>query len=171
MGEGDNRRPSGAGCVLGIASHFKAAFLSSHEPSGTRSDQPGFGGYQRRWSLTLLSSLPGLTRQSIHLRKKILAKKMDARVKPGHECVRQSGWSAWWESVPCEVTAYVAEGNCVAEGRSKGVAPRRGGEQPEANGQPVTARRMTNPIRRHVAASLLMCGEAWTRKGPIGRTR
>jgi hypothetical protein len=23
---------------------------------------------------------------------------------------------------------------------------------------------MTNPIRRHVAASLLMCGEAWDRK-------
>ena len=34
-----------------------------------------------------------------------------------------------------------------------------------------TARRMTNPIRRRVAASLLMCGEAWDRKEPTGRTR
>ncbi len=84
-----------------------------------------------------LGSLPGLTRQSIFFARNFFAKMMDARVKPAHECVRQSGWSAWWESVPCEVTAYVAEGNCVAEGRSKGVAPRRGGEQPEANGQPV----------------------------------
>jgi hypothetical protein len=30
-------------------------------------------------------SLPGLTRQSIHLCKKLLAKKMDARVKPAHD--------------------------------------------------------------------------------------
>jgi hypothetical protein len=30
--------------------------------------------------------------------------------------------------VPCEITAHVAEGNCVAA--------RRGGEQPEANEQP-----------------------------------
>jgi hypothetical protein len=29
--------------------------------------------------------LPGLTRQSIILRKKIFAKKMDARVKPAHD--------------------------------------------------------------------------------------
>ena len=33
----------------------------------------------------LRSSLPGLTRQSINLRKKLLAKKMDARVKPTHD--------------------------------------------------------------------------------------
>jgi len=52
--------------------------------------------------------------------------------------------------MPCEVTACVAEGNCVAA--------RRGGEQPEAK----IARRMTNPLRRRVAASLLMYGEAWT---------
>jgi hypothetical protein len=31
------------------------------------------------------SSLPGLTRQSIHLRQTFLAKKMDARVKPAHD--------------------------------------------------------------------------------------
>jgi hypothetical protein len=31
------------------------------------------------------SSLPGLTRQSIDLRKDFLAKKMDARVKPAHD--------------------------------------------------------------------------------------
>jgi hypothetical protein len=31
------------------------------------------------------SSLPGLTRQSIDLRKNFLAKKMDARVKPAHD--------------------------------------------------------------------------------------
>jgi hypothetical protein len=29
--------------------------------------------------------LPGLTRQSIDLRKNFLAKKMDARVKPAHD--------------------------------------------------------------------------------------
>jgi hypothetical protein len=33
----------------------------------------------------LRSSLPGLTRQSIHLRKDLLARKMDARVKPAHD--------------------------------------------------------------------------------------
>src|ERR1700738_5109510 len=33
----------------------------------------------------LRSSLPGLTRQSIDLRKSFLAKKMDARVKPAHD--------------------------------------------------------------------------------------
>jgi hypothetical protein len=36
-------------------------------------------------SVKLRSSLPGLTRQSIHLRKSSLAKKMDARVKPAHD--------------------------------------------------------------------------------------
>jgi hypothetical protein len=35
--------------------------------------------------LKLRSSLPGLTRQSIDLRKSFLAKKMDARVKPAHD--------------------------------------------------------------------------------------
>jgi hypothetical protein len=34
---------------------------------------------------TLCSSLPGLTRQSIDLRKNFLAKKMDARVNPAHD--------------------------------------------------------------------------------------
>jgi hypothetical protein len=32
-------------------------------------------------------SLPGLTRQSIFVAKEILAKRMDARVKPGHDGV------------------------------------------------------------------------------------
>ena len=58
----------------------------------------------------------GLTRPSISLCR-LVFQAMDARVKPAHECVRQFDWSAWWESVPCEITAYVAEGNCVAEGR------------------------------------------------------
>src|SRR5262249_57836942 len=31
------------------------------------------------------TSLPGLTRQSIHLRKDFFAKEMDARVKPAHD--------------------------------------------------------------------------------------
>ncbi len=34
---------------------------------------------------TFRSSLPGLTRQSIHVRKDLLARKMDARVKPAHD--------------------------------------------------------------------------------------
>jgi len=29
--------------------------------------------------------LPGLTRQSIHLRKDVYTKRMDARVKPAHD--------------------------------------------------------------------------------------
>ena len=44
-------------------------------------------------------------------------------------CVREDALSARWKSLPCEVTTHEAEGNCVAA--------RRGGEQPEANGQPV----------------------------------
>src|SRR6266851_4317198 len=38
--------------------------------------------YQRRWRLALLSSLPGLTRQSIFFARNLSARKMDARVKP-----------------------------------------------------------------------------------------
>src|SRR2546430_2526989 len=34
-----------------------------------------------------MSSLPGLTRQSIRLRRRLLAKKVDARLKPAHD---------WW---------------------------------------------------------------------------
>ena len=45
------------------------------------------------------------------------------------ECVREYVLSARWESTPCDVTTHVAEGNCVIV--------RWGGEQPEANGQPV----------------------------------
>jgi hypothetical protein len=40
------------------------------------------------------SSLPGLTRQSIHLRKSVFAKKMDARVKPAHDHLGMGGISA-----------------------------------------------------------------------------
>jgi hypothetical protein len=38
----------------------------------------------------LTSSLPGLTRQSIDLRKDSLAKQMDARVKPAHDWFAKS---------------------------------------------------------------------------------
>ena len=38
-----------------------------------------------RIGANLRSSLPGLTRQSIDLRKNFLAKKMDARVNPAHD--------------------------------------------------------------------------------------
>src|SRR6202040_2643033 len=58
----------------------------------------------------LRSSLPGLTRQSIDLRKNFLAKKMDARVKPAHDAhgacpahprlVRQRG-RGWLGQVTC----------------------------------------------------------------------
>jgi len=42
--------------------------------------------------LKFRSSLPGLTPQSIDLRKNFLAKKMDARVKPAHdELAKQRG--------------------------------------------------------------------------------
>jgi hypothetical protein len=34
--------------------------------------------------------LPGLPRQSIHLCKKLLAKKMDARVKAAHDWLQKS---------------------------------------------------------------------------------
>jgi hypothetical protein len=37
-----------------------------------------------------MSSLPGLTRQSIQLYKKFLTKKMDARVKPAHDLLDKS---------------------------------------------------------------------------------
>ena len=43
-------------------------------------------------------------------------------------CVRDVALSGWWKSSPQEVTACVAEDNCVAV--------RRGGEQSEANEQP-----------------------------------
>ena len=42
----------------------------------------------------------------------------------GWECDREYVLSARWKSVPWEVTAHVAEDNCVAV--------RRGGEQSEA---------------------------------------
>jgi hypothetical protein len=63
--------------------------------------------------------------------QKVIAKQgvVDHRVKPGDECVREDALSTEWESWSCEVTTHVAEGNCVAA--------RRGGEQPEANAQPV----------------------------------
>ena len=43
----------------------------------------------------------------------------------GLRCVRDVVLSGWCKSDPWEVTAHVADGNCVAA--------RRGGEQPEAN--------------------------------------
>ena len=75
--------------------------------------------------------------------------------------------SAWWESVPCEVTAYVAEGNCVVRGAE---GSRRSEAGWRAAGGEGTACRITNPFRRRVAASLLIDGEAWDRKEPIVRT-
>ncbi len=54
---------------------------------------------------------------------------MDPRIKSGGECVREYALSARWESTRCDVTTHVAEGNCVIV--------RWGGEQLEANGQPV----------------------------------
>jgi hypothetical protein len=54
--------------------------------------------------------------------------------------------------MPCEVTAYVAESNCIAEGRCKALAETVW----EAAGGERAACRMTNPIRRRVAASLLV---------------
>jgi hypothetical protein len=50
-------------------------------------DNASASGYRPAKPLgaNLRSSLPGLTRQSIHLRKNFLAKKMDARVKPAHD--------------------------------------------------------------------------------------
>src|ERR671934_1947747 len=41
-------------------------------------------------------SLPGLIRQSINLRKKLLAKKMDARVKPAHDYSGSRGRPEQW---------------------------------------------------------------------------
>jgi hypothetical protein len=48
----------------------------------------------------LRSSLPGLTRQSIDLRKNFLAKKMDARVKPAHDELAKQLKLAPMESSP-----------------------------------------------------------------------
>src|SRR5919197_6525459 len=49
-----------------------------------KADASGYGPAKRGAKFS--SSLPGLTRQSIHLRKMVLlAKKMDARVKPAHD--------------------------------------------------------------------------------------
>src|SRR5262249_50956558 len=45
---------------------------------------------QGRLALTRPPSLPGLTRQSIQLRKDFLTKKMDARVKPAHDESRRT---------------------------------------------------------------------------------
>src|SRR4030088_3641883 len=56
------------------------------------SGHPRLGRPEKTWmrgsspiGANLRSSLPGLTRQSIDLRKTFLAKKMDARVKPAHD--------------------------------------------------------------------------------------
>ena len=79
-------------------------------------------------------------------------------------CVREDALSVQWESVPCEVTTHVAEGNCVVRLLKSG---RRGGEQPEANRQPAGTRTRFGGVQR---ASLLIQGEAWDRKDrPVAR--
>src|SRR5258708_6257413 len=60
--------------------------------------------------------------------------------------------------MPCEVTAYVAEGNCVAEERDGRVASRRGGEQPEAKGQPAGERTRFGGVRRRACAKMAKPG-------------
>ena len=73
-----------------------------------------------------------------------------------NECARKGISSTWCKSMSKEAIDFVAEGNCVAA--------RRGGEVKQSSelfhgGEP-TARRITNPIRRGVAASQLVHGEA-----------
>jgi hypothetical protein len=67
--------------------------------------------------------------------------------------VRPRAHTNSWVRVPTggEADPFVAEGNCVAE--------RRGGEQLEANNQPVNTS-MLNSIRFQSSASLLAKGEA-----------
>ena len=62
-------------------------------------------------------SCPDLIRASIHLRKKVLAKKMDHRVKPGDECVLEDVLSERCKSVL----------GLVATPQSKVTASLRGG--------------------------------------------
>jgi hypothetical protein len=54
------------------------------EPDGPAGAGPWSALISGRPADILPASLPGLTRQSIHICK-ILAKKMDARVKPAHD--------------------------------------------------------------------------------------
>jgi hypothetical protein len=53
------------------------------------------------------SSLPGLTRQSIDLRKNFLAKKMDARVKPAHDELTKLNLASMGSSPRMTVRAFV----------------------------------------------------------------
>jgi hypothetical protein len=62
-------------CLLGRANPYGRSFPSPRS----------YGERVRVIGANLRSSLPGLTRQSIDLRKNFLAKKMDARVKPAHD--------------------------------------------------------------------------------------
>ena len=56
---------------------------------------PALGKVRKRMGANSRSSLPGLTRQSINLRKSPLTKKMDARVKPAHDSLAPvSRWRA-----------------------------------------------------------------------------
>ena len=66
-----------------------------------------------------------------------------------NECAREGISSTWCKSMSREAINLVAEGNCVAARRGGGATR---GERP--------VRRITNPIRRGVAASLLIYGEA-----------
>ena len=66
-----------------------------------------------------------------------------------NECAREGISSTWCKSMSREAINLVAKGNCVA--REAGWGATRG-ERP--------VRRITNPIRRGVAASLLIYGEA-----------
>src|ERR1700737_1903747 len=74
-------------CLLGRTT---SAILRRHfgqtNPYGRSFPSPrSYGERVRVMGANLRSSLPGLTRQSIDLRKNFLAKKMDARVKPAHD--------------------------------------------------------------------------------------
>src|SRR5262249_5945074 len=81
-----------------------------------------------RMPRVLRSSLPGLTPQSIHLRKGLLAKKMDARVKPAHD---------WGESARVSLVGrhehVCAEWIAVRAADSVGSPPHKGeGSRPSA---------------------------------------
>lgn len=70
--------------------------------------------------------------------------------------------------MPCEVIAYVAEGNCVAEGRGVRVASRRGGEQLEAKGQPVGERTRFDGVLRRACPEMAKPGTARDRSNERG---
>src|SRR5262244_1051516 len=69
-------------------------------------------------------------------------------------CVCNVVLSGRCKSTPCEVTPYVAEGNCVGQLREREAGW-------EAAGGERAARRITNPFRRCGAASPRSQDEAW----------